>query len=59
MAQLRWRDGSAFPWSPAVVFRAIPRDRLYDLVARNRYRIFGCTEMCYAPRPEYRDRFLG
>jgi len=50
--------GLAFPWSLAVVFRAIPRDRHYDLVARNRYRIFGRTDVCYALRPEYRDRFL-
>jgi len=58
---IRLAMGLGFPWSLAVVFRAIPRglrDRLYDLVARNRYRIFGRTDVCYAPRPEYRDRFL-
>jgi predicted DCC family thiol-disulfide oxidoreductase YuxK len=58
---IRMAMGLGFPWSLAVVLRAIPkglRDRLYDIVARNRYHIFGQTDVCYAPRPEYRDRFL-
>lgn len=36
-----------------------PRDLAYDLVARNRYRIFGRTEACMAPSAEDRARFLG
>jgi len=34
------------------------REALYDVVARNRFRIFGRSDVCYAPRPQYRDRFL-
>ena len=43
------------------VFRHVPRwmrDPLYDLVARNRYAIFGRTEACMIPGPEERERFL-
>jgi predicted DCC family thiol-disulfide oxidoreductase YuxK len=31
----------------------------YDLVAGNRYRIFGRLEACRLPTPEQRDRFVG
>ncbi|HEX3323437.1 MAG TPA: DCC1-like thiol-disulfide oxidoreductase family protein [Terriglobales bacterium] len=34
------------------------RDWTYDLVARNRYRIFGRYETCPVPSPEVRSRFL-
>ena len=34
------------------------RDPLYDLIARNRYAIFGRTEACMVPGPEERARFL-
>jgi predicted DCC family thiol-disulfide oxidoreductase YuxK len=34
------------------------RDPLYDLIARNRYAIFGRTETCMVPGPEDRARFL-
>ncbi len=34
------------------------RDPLYDLIARNRYAIFGRTEACMVPDPEDRERFL-
>jgi predicted DCC family thiol-disulfide oxidoreductase YuxK len=58
---IRMAKGLGFPWSAAVVFRLLParwREGLYDLVARNRLRIFGRSDVCYTPRPEYRDRFL-
>ena len=35
------------------------RDRLYDLIARNRLRWFGRRESCFLPDPQYADRFLG
>lgn len=41
--------------------RAIPgpvRDRLYDLVATNRYSIFGKRERCMVPTPDVESRFL-
>lgn len=43
------------------VFRVVPRflrDRVYDLVARWRYRIFGQFDACPIPRPETRAKFL-
>jgi len=33
-------------------------DALYDLVARNRYRLFGRTGACRVPTPALRARFL-
>ena len=50
-----------WPWKLAGLVRALPSgwlDRAYDLVARNRYRIFGRREQCLAPRPEFRNRFV-
>lgn len=34
------------------------RDLGYDLIARNRYRIFGKRDACMMPTPEIRARFL-
>lgn len=34
------------------------RDRLYRLIARNRYRWFGQQETCRLPSPALRSRFL-
>ena len=34
------------------------RDLGYDLIARNRYRIFGKRDACMIPTPEIRARFL-
>lgn len=50
-----------WPWKVAIVLRVIPTailDRLYDVVARNRYRLFGRFEQCLAPRPEFKRRFI-
>ena len=50
-----------WPWKAAVLMRVVPTailDRMYDLVARNRYRLFGRFEHCLAPRPEFRRRFI-
>ena len=52
-----------FPYKLASVFLLIPagvRDRLYNVVARNRYRWFGKDEddACMLPTPEIRKRFL-
>lgn len=33
-------------------------DRVYDFIARRRYRTFGRFDMCPIPPPEWRDRFL-
>jgi len=34
------------------------RDPAYDLIARNRYRIFGRTDACMVPTAEDRARFI-
>ena len=49
-------------WRALGVLRLLPRflgDWLYDRVARNRYGLFGRTERCMLPPPEWRDRFIG
>jgi predicted DCC family thiol-disulfide oxidoreductase YuxK len=50
-----------WPWNTAVVLGVLPTallDRLYDIVARHRYRVFGRYDHCAAPRPEYKTRFI-
>jgi len=34
------------------------RDPLYNLIARNRYKVFGKFDSCLIPDPEYRKKFL-
>jgi predicted DCC family thiol-disulfide oxidoreductase YuxK len=34
------------------------RDPIYDLIARNRYKLFGKKESCMIPSPEIKSRFL-
>jgi predicted DCC family thiol-disulfide oxidoreductase YuxK len=49
------------PWGALALLRPLPRplaDWLYDVVARNRYALFGRTERCMIPPPEWRDRFI-
>ena len=49
------------PWRWLGIFEVFPSallDRGYDLIARNRYRLFGRSETCWLPGPEYRNRFL-
>lgn len=48
-------------WKIFYVFIIIPaflRNPVYDLIARNRYRIFGRTDACRIPTPELKTRFL-
>ena len=50
-----------WPWKVVTLFGVLPTallDRLYDIVARNRYRVFGRGEQCLMPRPEWQDRFI-
>ncbi len=49
-------------WKWLWIFRFLPlsiRDRVYSLIARNRYRWFGKRESCRLPSPEERLRFVG
>jgi len=48
-------------WQWVRVLRAFPkplRDAIYNLVARNRYRIFGKYEECFEPDAEFRERLM-
>ena len=48
-------------WSLTAVGKILPRwlrDRLYNLVARNRYKVFGKHETCMLPEPKHRRKFL-
>ena len=48
-------------WGLMRVFWALPapvRNLAYDLIAANRYRIFGKRESCRLPTPAERQRFL-
>jgi predicted DCC family thiol-disulfide oxidoreductase YuxK len=50
-----------WPWNLARGAGVLPsalRDRLYDLIARNRYRIFGRYDHCPIPSEEARRRFV-
>lgn len=49
-----------WPWKVALIFYIVPvavRDRVYDWVARNRYRWFGQRDTCMVPTPDLRARF--
>lgn len=53
------RLGGRNRWATALrVLPAALRDRIYDPIARNRYRWFGERDACYLPTPEERSRFL-
>lgn len=48
-------------WKFLTIFRFIPRflrDLIYDLIAKNRYRLFGRRDQCRLPTPELKQRFL-
>jgi predicted DCC family thiol-disulfide oxidoreductase YuxK len=58
---LRVFEKLGFPWSLMSVGRLLPRfvrDRLYEIVARNRLRWFGVRSSCYLPDPAQADRFF-
>ena len=48
-------------WKLLVVVKLLPkwlRDKMYALIAKNRYRIFGQMDTCRIPTKEERRRFL-
>ena len=48
-------------WKYLTVFNILPSFFLnffYDIIAKNRYRIFGKADSCRIPTPELRERFL-
>lgn len=40
------------------IFPKFIRDYLYDLIAKNRYKLFGKREFCRIPTPEEKIKFL-
>ncbi|WP_324662873.1 thiol-disulfide oxidoreductase DCC family protein [Haloarcula sediminis] len=51
-----------WPYRAATVGRVVPqsvRDGLYDVVAANRYDVFGRKDRCMLPDDDVSDRFLG
>lgn len=61
-ALLKIMDGLGGGWAVSGrLLKLIPRtvrNRLYDLVATNRYRLFGQLESCPVPGPEERAYYL-
>ena len=58
---IRMFEGLGFPWSVLAAFRVLPRrvrDRGYEAIARNRFRLFGRRDVCFAPDASIQDRFL-
>jgi predicted DCC family thiol-disulfide oxidoreductase YuxK len=58
---IRMFERLGFPWFLAAAGRILPlfvRDRLYDVMARNRLRWFGVRETCLLSLPGHDDRFL-
>lgn len=48
-------------WSIFTIGRVLPkgiRNRIYNFVARNRYRVFGKYETCLLPEKQYQHKFL-
>ncbi len=49
------------PWTVVSWLRVLPHfllDAGYNLVAKNRYRLFGRSDSCLLPKPEWRERFI-
>lgn len=49
------------PWSASYLVKVVPRpvrDWLYDLIGRNRYRLFGKQSSCPVPKRELHWKFL-
>jgi predicted DCC family thiol-disulfide oxidoreductase YuxK len=48
-------------WKLATLGKVLPRilrNRIYQVVATNRYRVFGKFESCMLPEPKHRAKFL-
>lgn len=60
-ASIRIFERLALPWPLMAIGRLLPlpiRDRLYEIIARNRLRWFGARATCYLPNPVDADRFV-
>jgi predicted DCC family thiol-disulfide oxidoreductase YuxK len=43
---------------PLIIIPPVIRDVIYDIIARNRYKVFGKRESCMVPTTEIMDRVL-
>jgi predicted DCC family thiol-disulfide oxidoreductase YuxK len=60
-AALRIVNQLGGPWkllNASKIFPKFLRDALYNLVARNRYKIFGKRDSCMIPTRELKERFI-
>ena len=60
-AALRVAKHLKAPYRFMAVFLIVPsflRDLIYEVIAKNRYRMFGKKEACWLPSPDLRARFL-
>jgi len=50
-----------YPYKALTIFKYFPlqiTDRIYELIARNRYKWFGKKEKCMEQKKKWKDRFL-
>jgi predicted DCC family thiol-disulfide oxidoreductase YuxK len=55
-------EGLGFPFFLAKALRLLPRaaaDRVYEFIARNRFRVFGRNDSCMLSLTGWEGRFLG
>lgn len=60
-SSIRIFEGLGLPWSLAAMGRILPlalRDRLYEIIARNRLKWFGVRKVCFLLAPGQEDKFL-
>ncbi len=53
--------GLGYPYKATLLFKLVPkfmRNRVYDILAKNRYRWFGKYAVCQLPNPDYERRFI-
>jgi predicted DCC family thiol-disulfide oxidoreductase YuxK len=61
-SSIRILERLGLPWSLVAAGRILPltlRDRLYELIARNRLRWFGVRNVCFLLDPGQEHKFLG
>lgn len=51
-------DGWWRIWHVFIIIPLAWRNLIYDIIARNRYRLFGKADVCLLPTPELRARFM-
>ncbi len=60
-AALKVASKLKFPWPLLYIFIVIPpfiRNRLYDFIAKRRYRWFGKKQQCFVPQEDIQHKFL-